>query len=139
MNNGRTLAATAWSTLILVLCWLPRHWIFAIERRRAGGFALGELNLDKFVHVALFAGFGWLWMRAMRERVGDPVRRARLVLVAGLAFALLSEAVQALPAIGRTAHLVDLACDAAGVAAGVWVGWMVASRPAAVAPITPEA
>jgi VanZ like family len=114
-----TWAAAAWSALILALCWLPRDLLFAIETKATGGFEIGHLNLDKVFHVGLFVGFGWLWMRAGETSVPDPRRQARSVLIGGLAFALMSEVVQAIPFIGRTAHLVDYLCDVAGLFIGV--------------------
>ena len=74
------------------------------------------LPLDKFVHVALFAGFGLLWMGALRPALR---RRSAWVAGAGLLFAVATEAGQHVLPFGRAASGLDALADAAGLALGV--------------------
>lgn len=107
--HRRTTRAAAWTLLIFALCWWPKPRIGASEARAT----LFVPNVDKVVHFALFAGYGWLWMAATTRR------RAWVVGATGLAAVVLSEVGQALPIINRDANLYDALADAAGLAAGI--------------------
>lgn len=107
MKRYRYLAL-AWTLLILVGCSLP-------------GSELPEMSLvsiDKLVHVVLFAGFGWLWMKAMAHR---PRTRAWWVLTSGIAFAILTEVYQGLLPLGRMADPYDAAANITGLLLGVLI------------------
>ena len=96
-------AATLWTVGILVACWAP------VEAGGGGTFPPGT---DKAVHLAMFAGFGFLWLRAA------PGHLARVV-VAGLALAVVTEAVQAWLPFDRSADALDALADGVGLALGV--------------------
>lgn len=78
----------------------------------------GTFPLDKLAHAGLFAGFGLLWMGALR---GSMHRRSGRVLTLGLLYAAATEGTQALLPTGRTASLLDLLADAAGLLIAVGV------------------
>lgn len=105
----RTTWAAAWTLLIFALCWWPKARLGDAER----GLSMKVPNADKLVHMALFAGYGWLWMAA------PTGRRAAIVGATGLAVAILSELGQNLPIVNRDAELLDGLADAAGLALGV--------------------
>jgi hypothetical protein len=105
--------ASTWTLLILVACWTPRGDLPVPEEPGLFGFSVP--HLDKLIHAAMFAGFGFLWMHAGRP----DRRRAARVLGLGLILAALTEAGQALPIVARDAALDDLAADAAGLCLGV--------------------
>ncbi|HWE39265.1 MAG TPA: VanZ family protein [Isosphaeraceae bacterium] len=107
----RTTWAVAWTLLVLVACWFPRDRLPVDEGR---SHRWRPPNADKLVHVAMFAGFGLLWMRA-RPR---PSQAAR-VLVGGLALAVISELGQELPVVHRDADVLDALADAIGVGLGI--------------------
>lgn len=75
----------------------------------------GIVGLDKGVHFVLFLVLALLWKRAWGARPGA----SRRVLAAGLAYGALTEALQYLLPIGRSAELLDLLADAAGLLAGL--------------------
>lgn len=70
-------------------------------------------HLDKAVHVALFAGPVYLWLRL-------GVRR-RLVVPAAMAQVVISEVVQARLIPHRMGDVGDAVADALGIGIGVWL------------------
>jgi VanZ family protein len=115
----RTAAAWAWTVLILVACWLPGRWLHVDESPRHG-----MPHLDKVVHGMLFAGFGFLWLRALRAR-----GRTARVLAIGLALAVLTELGQATAFIARDADPLDALADAAGLLLGLGAAWFGLPAP----------
>lgn len=113
--NVRLLLAVAWTLGILAACTLPGAAIPAPQL----------WDFDKLAHFSLFAGFGWLWMRALEH---DLYRRALAVLAAGVAYAVLSELYQGLLPWPRTPDPYDALADAAGAAAGVLL-YVLRHRP----------
>lgn len=109
------VAAVGWTLLILALCTIP-------------GRELPDVNLfsgDKIGHFGIFAGFGWLWMRAY-----PPTKRSRRfkqVLVAGLAYAVLTEVYQGLMPFGREADVWDAVANSVGLLAGTGIQWIQAA------------
>lgn len=111
------LAAVGWTLFILALCTLP-------------GQDLPEINIisiDKIGHFGIFAGFGWLWMRAFPRL--DLARRSRYVLLGGLAYAGLTEIYQGIMPFGREADLWDAVANAAGLLVGVGIHWRRTASP----------
>jgi VanZ family protein len=111
------LAAVGWTLLILALCTLP-------------GEELPEINIisiDKIGHFGIFAGFGWLWMRAFPGF--DLAKRLRYVLLGGLAYAGLTEIYQGVMPFGREADVWDAAANAAGLLVGVGLQWRRTAPP----------
>ena len=117
--SPRALLASCWTLVILALCWIPRT-LLPVNERAARPFTIP--NLDKLIHMGIFAVFAVLWMR-----VGDSPRRGRWVLVAGLALAILSELGQEIPVVNRDASVADGLADGLGVVAGL-VGYEVARK-----------
>jgi uncharacterized protein YfiM (DUF2279 family) len=80
-------------------------------------------GVDKVVHVALFAA---LAVTGRWAGVGRAVLSALLI-----GYAAVSEAVQGIPAIGRSASVEDWLADVAGVLLGLalW-GWLSRRRAA---------
>ena len=76
-------------------------------------------GVDKVVHVALFAALG---LTGRWAGVGRSVLAGLLVL-----YAAVSEVVQGVSALERSASVADWVADAIGVLAGV-VGWAWARR-----------
>lgn len=99
--------AVAWTLLIFIACLWP-------------GKELPHSDIpfiDKWVHFVLFAPFCFLWLCAAPA---NGFRRPVLVLLAGCALGFLVEILQkALPMLGRSYDLLDIAADAVGCVLGV--------------------
>jgi hypothetical protein len=94
-------AAIGWMVIILIGCLTPHDEIPDVLT----GWD------DKFQHLAIFAGFGFLWREADFEVVP--------VLIAGLIFGGLIEILQYVLPINRSGDWLDLAADFAGTIVGV--------------------
>jgi len=116
----RALLAAAWTLVILLLCWTPS---FVLHNVESGSKPFFVPNLDKVVHLGIFAVFAFLWMR-----VGTAPRRAWKVLFFGVALAAISELGQELPIIHRDAGFADGLADSAGVAVGIAASALAARR-----------
>ncbi len=120
-----SLLAWLWTLLIFVLCWLPRMYIPGQENLPK---PLLVINLDKLVHMGIFAGFSFLWMR-----VGTSRFQAIRVLLVGVALAAITEIGQESRFVNRDASVADGLADVAGVAVGIGAWWLVsrfeAGRP----------
>lgn len=100
-GRAKLWAAVLWSAAILVAVAMP------------GSYVPGPVwPVDKVVHFVLFAGFSWLWMRAL------PGARVAIVVV-GLLYAVLTEVAQTLIPGERTGDPMDALANVVGVAAGV--------------------
>lgn len=101
----RFLLPVLWTLGILAACSIPGRELPAAP----------IAGLDKVAHVVLFAGFGWLWARAL------PARRAAWagLLGAGLAYAVFTEWYQGLLPLGRSADPYDALADALGLVLGL--------------------
>jgi VanZ family protein len=73
----------------------------------------GVPQADKVVHVVLFAGFGFLWLRALPRGAG-----ARVVLL-GLLLAIVTELGQNHHWVGRDGSVEDGLADLVGALIGV--------------------
>lgn len=74
------------------------------------------LTLDKPAHFLFFAGFGWLWLRALSH----PLRiRIGWVLGTGVAFAILTEVYQGFLPFERTPDPVDALFNVSGLVVAV--------------------
>jgi hypothetical protein len=113
--------AVGWTLLVLALCWLPHR---ALPKDETIDFGFHVPNLDKLIHVAMFAGFGALWMLAGRMGPG----RAAVVAVSGLALAVISELGQMTTFVNRDASLMDGLADAVGVGLGIAAAFWAAGR-----------
>jgi VanZ family protein len=109
--SSRTLLASAWTIVILVLCLLPRAWLPAEGNVTS---APKIPHMDKAIHAVLFAGFGFLWGRA------GGSRRSGLILAVGLLLAVGTELAQGLPSVARDPDVFDALADAVGLVAGIW-------------------
>ena len=88
-----------------------------------------ELGVDKIIHVALFAGFGLLWLRGLcppdEARLATCFRRrGGLFFVAGALFAAGTEVYQHLLPVQRMADPYDATADLVGLTV-VFVGYYV--------------
>lgn len=82
----------------------------------SSGLGVWDLVGRKFVHAAIYAALCGLWWRALRTTV--PAERALLAAAAiSLAYAVSDEIHQTFIE-GRHGSPVDIAIDAAGIAAG---------------------
>lgn len=113
----RMIPALSWTSLLLVACLVPSHWLRVNESQ----VHVGISHFDKLVHGLLFAGFGFLWIQSVHTRRG----RTR-VLVGGVLLAALTELGQGLPIVGRDTDLLDGLADVVGLLVGlvVGLGWM---------------
>ena len=107
--------AVVWTVLIVAACTVPGDQVPEVELRL--------ISPDKAVHVAMFLGFGWLWIRAGA--------RTRAVVAGGVALAFGIEAWQAVLPIGRFADPYDVVADLVGLAGGVAGGLWHRARAAA--------
>ena len=108
-RSRRLTAAALWSLAILAGCTIP-------------GDALRSMYIftpDKLYHIAAFAGYALLWMRAGV--------RLRTIIATGLLFGVFIEVWQHTLPIGRSADPYDALADAIGLALGVAAG-TVATR-----------
>lgn len=101
----RLAAAVGWTILILILVTIPDPDLPDADLPQ----------LDKIAHFALFAGFGWLWMRSLPIKLD---RRFKLILFAGLAYAVLTELYQGILPYGRQPDVLDAAANLAGLLSG---------------------
>src|SRR6516165_4220997 len=100
MKRLRLLSAVLWTVIILILCWTPQIYLPVDEGLDSWKI---RLQLDKVVHVGIFAVFSVLWLRAL------PAGKKTFlwVGVAGLALAALTEVVQNVPIIQREGEVED--------------------------------
>jgi hypothetical protein len=119
----RTLAASAWTLLVLVLCLLPRK---TIDRApRFTGHWLWDLYLsvphkDKIIHALLFGIFAWLWARAL----GGGRRAWAAIIMGGLVLVAVTELGQSLPWIDRSMDILDALADVVGLGLGLGLAAM---------------
>lgn len=109
--------ATLWTLGLLAACLVPGERIPEVDID----------SFDKLVHVGLFAGFGFLWLRVA------PGRRVTVALY-GLALAILIELLQHGLPIHRSGDALDVVADAVGLALALaadaaWRRWRPATRP----------
>jgi len=102
------LLAILWTLGILAGCSIPGKDLPTIR----------IASFDKVAHFVVFAGFGWLWMRALRE---SGRRQVWYVLGAGFAYAVLTEIYQGLLPFERTPDPMDALANSIGLLAGVLV------------------
>ena len=100
------LIAIVWTLGILAACSIPGQDIPSINL----------FSFDKIAHFIVFAGFGWLWMRAL---AGPMRRRTAYVLAFGLAYAALTEVYQGLLPFDRTPDPKDALANALGLLTAV--------------------
>lgn len=118
----RTLAATAWTVIILVATLLPEQWMPGSPGTESSGIDVP--GVDKIAHLILFGGFGLLWTRA-----GSPDGRFSAILFGGLLLAILTEGGQGLAFIGRSPDPTDILADTIGLALGIAAYRLIGPRP----------
>ena len=96
------MLAVAWTLLIVAACSIPGRDVPRVD----------VVSADKLAHFVLFAGLGGLWMRAFTAPLR---RRAKWVVIGGLAFALLTEVYQGLLPFDRSPDPLDALADVAGL------------------------
>lgn len=79
-----------------------------------------DIGIDKVVHLVMFAGFGWLWMRALQGR--SLWWRGLMVGGVGLALALGTEVLQHVALLTRQGSLYDAIANGIGLALGMGGG-----------------
>lgn len=144
---GRWLAVVAWAILILLLStdWfggeqtgavlLPiLRWLFPAATPETLGILHGAVR--KAAHVAEYAVFGALLLRALAPDDRPTGRRVALAVAGGALLAAIDESHQAF-APGRTGSPVDVIVDTCGVSLGVALVGLYGLRtqePPALAP-----
>lgn len=111
--------ALLWSLAVLAACSVPGD-----ELPDASYLPLSH---DKWIHVFMFVGVGWLWVRA------EP-RRVWAVALGGIAFGIGIEIWQTLLPIGRSADPFDALADVVGLAIGITLGLRAQRRQTADEP-----
>ena len=112
------LIAIGWTLLILVACTIPGKGLPTVN----------IISFDKFVHFGIFAGFGWLWMWALRSPL---TRRTKWVLVFGIAYAILTEIYQGLLPFEREPDPFDALANIVGLIVAVLLYRALQQRRAA--------
>ncbi len=107
----RARLAWFWTLVILFLCWIPRG---LLGNRESTVKPIFIPNLDKLIHLGIFAVFAFLWMR-----VGSSSRRMWWTLGAGVALAVVTELGQEVPIVNRDCSLGDGLADSLGVVIGL--------------------
>jgi len=108
----RATPALIWTTTATTLILLPGHLLPTTSANHYLSSLLHYHNVDKLVHLALFAGYGLLWTLALPNRVIH-------VYAIGIAAAVATELVQAIPVLQRTPDVYDAAADVIGLTLGV--------------------
>jgi VanZ family protein len=119
----RYLPAIVWGATIFVLSSIPGDTYPDVDVPFA----------DKWVHLVLYAPFGWLLARAVSAgEKRSPARGAFVAVAIGLLFAA-SDELHQLWVTNRTCSLADWIVDSVGVAlgVGVWVFHRSRRGPAA--------
>ena len=102
------LLAVLWTLGILAACSIPGKDLPSID----------IVSFDKFAHFFVFAGFGLLWMHALRNK---PGRQIVLVLGFGLAYAALTEAYQGMLPFDRTPDPIDALANTLGLLTAIFL------------------
>jgi VanZ family protein len=108
----RATPALIWTTTATTLILLPGHLLPTTSANHYLSSLLHYHNVDKLVHLALFAGYGLLWTLALPNRVMH-------VYTIGIAAAVATELVQAIPVLQRTPDVYDAAANVIGLTLGV--------------------
>ena len=106
-------AAWLWTLAIFVGTWLPGKHLPHPELERASFFRF--IPLDKVAHLALFAGFAFLWSLA-RRTPQLPIKR---ILLFGFLVAVVTELGQSTPWVNRDAEINDVIADSIGLLLGL--------------------
>ena len=106
--------AIAWTLVIVVLCLIPGSDLPDID---------APLSTDKWVHAAMFFGFGALWTMA------QP-RKWWAVFGVGVVLGAAIEVVQYMLQWGRSGDVWDFAADVVGLVAGMGLAWAISARTA---------
>jgi VanZ family protein len=109
------LIAIFWTLLILAACTIPGKDIPSIN----------IVSIDKFAHFGIFAGFGWLWMWALR---GTLISRMKRVLTAGITYAILTEIYQGFLPFERQPDPLDALANIAGLLVAMFLYHAVQKR-----------
>ena len=115
MSKPKIIAA-AWTLLLVIGCWIPSSRLAVNETATS---LMRVPNLDKLAHLFLFGVFAALWARAFR---GGRSRFA-LIMIAGIALAIITEIGQGSRYVRRDADLMDALADTIGTALGIG-GWI---------------
>ena len=100
-------AAIIWTVIMFIGCSWP-----------SAGLSDDLTTNDKWLHIGIFAGFGFLWRVAGRSTLW--------VIGAGVAYGYLIEVYQWLmPIINRSYDLLDALADAVGTLIGVGLALLV--------------
>lgn len=116
------LPAVVWIGLILFLCTLPGNDIPQVS-------LLDQLHVDKIVHFVLFGGIV-LWISYGYYRQKGSISNTTLFLIALVAsgYGLAIEYIQKYLVVNRSFDMWDVAADAAGALAGIFVFKFVGRR-----------
>lgn len=106
--------AWGWTIFILLLLSIP-----------GGAMPSTTLfQLDKLVHVFIFFILAILWLKTPWN---SSTKRSWIILVAGLAFSILSELYQGIIPIDRTPDVLDAVADSIGFITGAAVWFLIKS------------
>ena len=98
----RHLLALAWTLAILAACSIPGRDIPSV----------GIMQFDKVAHFGMFAGFGGVWLWALR---GALAAKRWWVLGTGIAYAIGTEIYQGFLPFDRTPDPFDALANLAGL------------------------
>lgn len=114
MVKSRYLLLAVWAVIILVLCGLPPQ---DVEKMKLFNFP----QLDKFVHMALYLGFGLFVMAVLT--LHKRLRGTKTIYLIAIAICALYgwiiELLQRYLFVGRSYELLDLLADIIGAVLGV--------------------
>ncbi|MGV3560552.1 VanZ family protein [Larkinella arboricola] len=94
-------AAIGWTIAIFIGCAWPSDHL-----------SEGLTTNDKFIHISIFGGWGFLWGTVYRQQ---PVR----LFIIGVLYGLAIEIYQLVMPINRSFEWLDLAADSVGIALGL--------------------
>ena len=82
----------------------------------------GEIYLDKWIHIILFGGFVFCWSLAFRNQSISQQKKIIIkLLLAGVLFGIMMEAIQHFWVKGRSFELKDILADSLGCLLGLFI------------------
>lgn len=104
--------------------WGFSFWLLTMPGSSIPRFPwLAKIHADKIVHIAIFAGWCWLFCFPFRKSTFNSVQRMQwflLIAVAGLLYGIVIEYLQLNMNRGRAFEISDVLADAAGCVIGFW-------------------
>ncbi len=103
----------SWSLIILIIVFIPGD---SIPKHSE---LLDILQVDKLIHILLFAPFSFLWLLNFSFKINFNLQKTYLVFFLGVFLASATEIIQFYFIEGRNGSLADAIADIVGVYVGI--------------------